>query len=91
MDPTDIGLFRLAERRLAWVDRRQELLAQNIANADTPDYTARDLPPFERALQRTAPGTVPGVAPALSQTSPLHLAGTGAAASSATTSSTSPA
>lgn len=79
MDPTDIGLFRLAERRLAWVDRRQELLAQNIANADTPAYTARDLPPFERALQRTAPGTIPGTASALSQTSPLHLAGTGAA------------
>ena len=29
MDPTDIGLFRLAERRLAWVDRRQQVLAQN--------------------------------------------------------------
>ena len=79
MDPTDIGLFRLAERRLAWVDRRQEMLAQNIANADTPNFAARDLPPFERALHRTAPGAAPGTAPTLSQTSPLHLAGAGSA------------
>lgn len=76
MDPTDIGLFRLADRRLAWVDRRQHVLAQNIANADTPGFAARDVAPFERALQRTAPG----MAPALSRTSPLHLAGTGTAA-----------
>ena len=45
MDPTetgvaDIGLFRLAERRLAWVARRQELLAQNVANANTPGLPA---------------------------------------------------
>lgn len=79
MDPTDIGLFRLAERRLAWVDRRQQVLAHNIANADTPGFTARDVAPFERALDRAAPGTAPAVAmaPALSRTSPLHLAATG--------------
>ena len=27
MDPADIGLFSLAERRLAWVDQRQALLS----------------------------------------------------------------
>ena len=87
MDPTDIGLFRLAEQRLAWVGRRQQVLAQNIANADTPGYAARDVQPFERALLRTAPGTSPGsaagAASALARTSPLHLAGTGAAAGTA--------
>lgn len=87
MDPTDIGLFRLAERRLAWVDRRQQVLAQNIANADTPGYTARDLHPFERALPRTAPGAAPsmaaGAAPALARTSLLHLVAAGDAAGGA--------
>lgn len=60
MDPTDIGLFHLAERRLTWVDRRQRLLAQNVANANTPGWIPRDLAPFETGLSswklaRTAP------------------------------------
>ncbi|RYF10860.1 MAG: hypothetical protein EOO77_20625, partial [Oxalobacteraceae bacterium] len=46
MDPTDIGLFRLAEKRLNWVEQRQQVLAQNIANANTPNFKARDVSPF---------------------------------------------
>lgn len=65
MDATDIDLFRLAEQRLAWVDRRQQLLAQNVANANTPGFQARDLAPFEVALS----------APLLAQTSVRHLPG----------------
>jgi len=74
MDPTRIGLFDLAERRLAWAEHRQALLAQNIANASLPGYQPRDVQPFARALQRTAAG-----APA--RTQPGHLAGTAGAAS----------
>lgn len=48
----------LAERRLHWLDRRQGVLAQNIANADTPGWQARDLRPFADVL---ADGT--GVTP----------------------------
>lgn len=77
MDPTDIGLFRLAEQRLAWVDRRQQVLAQNIANAATPGYQARDIPPFEAAL---AGHGVTGQAAPLGRTDPAHLAGSGSAA-----------
>ena len=54
MDPADIGLFSLAERRLAWVDQRQALLSQNIANADTPGYRSKDLSPFAAHLGRLA-------------------------------------
>lgn len=68
MDPTDISLFRAAEQRLAWVDRRQQLLAQNVANADTPGYRARDVAPFAAML----------AAPGLSRTSAMHLDGSGA-------------
>lgn len=57
MDPSRIALFDLADRRLAWVGRRQEVLAQNIANADTPGWRSRDLKPFAEALSRA------GVAP----------------------------
>ena len=63
MDPTKIGLFSLAEQRLAWVDRRQHLLAQNVANANTPGFQPRDLSAFAAMV----------AAPGLTQTSPLHL------------------
>ena len=63
MDPTDIGLFRLAEQRLAWTDRRQHILAQNVANANTPGYRPRDLAPFAATL----------AASGLSLTSARHL------------------
>jgi flagellar basal-body rod protein FlgB len=33
----------LAERRLHWLDRRQQVLARNIANADTPGFRPSDL------------------------------------------------
>jgi flagellar basal-body rod protein FlgB len=69
MDPRQIGLFDLAERRLAWTDRRQALLAQNIANGNTPGYRPRDLKPFASALAgagaiapvRTQPKHMPGL------------------------------
>jgi flagellar basal-body rod protein FlgB len=41
----------LAERRLHWLDRRQSVLAQNVAHADTPGYRPRDLTPFQRELE----------------------------------------
>jgi flagellar basal-body rod protein FlgB len=69
MDPTNIPLFNLAEQRLAWTDRRQEVLAQNIANLNTPNWQAKDLRPFSQALEGVA-GT------ALARTEPGHLAGT---------------
>jgi len=53
MDPTHIGLFDLAERRLAWTDRRQAVLAENIANANTPGFRPRDLTPFAATLVGT--------------------------------------
>ncbi|MFH5925202.1 flagellar basal body rod protein FlgB [Roseomonas xinghualingensis] len=42
----------LAESRLRWLDRRQEVLARNISNADTPGYRARDITPFTEHLSR---------------------------------------
>lgn len=51
---------------------RQELLASNITNADTPNYKARDID-FASALKNAMAGTsteLPVV-----QTSPLHLQG----------------
>jgi flagellar basal-body rod protein FlgB len=68
MDPTRIGLFDLAEKRLAWADKRQVLLAQNIANISTPSYQPQDMPSFAKTLD-----SLPDVQPV--QTQPAHLAG----------------
>jgi len=68
MDTPQIALFDLADKRLAWVDRRQSLLAQNIANANTPGWHAKDLAPFGAALAQA------GVQPVL--TDPKHMSGT---------------
>jgi flagellar basal-body rod protein FlgB len=46
MDLDNVGLFKLMSRRMNWLTQRQETLAQNIANANTPDYKPQDLKPF---------------------------------------------
>lgn len=60
MDVLGNGPVALAERRLAWLDGRQRLLAQNVANVDTPGYRPRDAVPFAELLARRT--AAPGVA-----------------------------
>ena len=43
MDLKDIPLFNAVKKRLNWLTQRQEILSQNIANSDTPNYKPRDL------------------------------------------------
>ena len=47
MELDKLTLFNVVKRRLAWLGHRQEVLAQNIANSDTPRYQARDLKAFK--------------------------------------------
>ncbi len=70
MEPARSDIFGLAEQRLRWLDQRQTVLAQNIANADSPNYAARDVVPFRSVL---ASVTEP------ERTSPLHLTAGGSA------------
>ena len=55
-------------------DQRQQVLASNIANADTPNYKARDLD-FKSALQGALNGAGSSGGTALATTTPGHLAG----------------
>ena len=55
-------------------DQRQQVLASNIANADTPNYKARDLD-FKAALQGALQGSPAAGGTMLDTTSPGHLAG----------------
>jgi len=47
MDTAGIPLFSLITNRMSWLSARQSVLAENVANADTPDYVARDMRPME--------------------------------------------
>ena len=55
-------------------DQRQQVMASNIANADTPNYKARDLD-FKTALQGALLGSSAAGGTTLATDSPGHLAG----------------
>ncbi|HWW11780.1 MAG TPA: flagellar basal body protein, partial [Brevundimonas sp.] len=40
---TDLPLLSQIKGRLSWLDERQRVIAENVANADTPGYVGRDL------------------------------------------------
>ncbi len=61
--------FRFQQRALSLRAERQQVLASNIANADTPNYKARDID-FRQALQ-AAVGGAQAVTSATSH--PAHL------------------
>ena len=69
MDPTRIGIFDLAHKRMTWAAQRQAVLARNIANANTPGFQPADVRDFASTLSATT-----GVEPA--RTQPGHLSGT---------------
>lgn len=50
--PRGLTLFQLASARMDWLSSRQQTIATNIANADTPDYRAKDVTSFEDFLTR---------------------------------------
>jgi flagellar basal-body rod protein FlgB len=58
-------VFGVATRQASWLLARQRVVAQNVANANTPGYKAADLKPFESVLQSAS---VP-----LATTSPKHF------------------
>ncbi len=54
MELKSMTLFQAVKKRMDWLAQRQEVLSQNIANADTPRYRARDLKSynFKELLRR---------------------------------------
>jgi flagellar basal-body rod protein FlgB len=69
---TDIPILSMLRTRLDWSQQRQRLLAENVANADTPNYRARDLKPlkFEPEGQLAGQGVTPVM---LAQTESGHI------------------
>ncbi len=58
-------LTRLASERTSYLSARQSLIAQNVANVNTPGYRAVDLKPFSATLQEAAV--------AMAVTNPAHI------------------
>lgn len=65
----NLTVFAMAARRMEWAAKRQELIAGNVANADTPSYLPRDVRAFEFKELVGAVAT-----PAATVTHPRHLA-----------------
>lgn len=78
---SDLPILTILRTRMEWSQSRQKVLAENVANANTPGFQGRDLvPPQFDEPSRLRPPNVAGVG--LVRTEPLHLAGfpgTGAA------------
>jgi flagellar basal-body rod protein FlgB len=69
MDLSQIPLFEALTKRMTWLSDRQSVLAENVANADTPGYVAQDLrpPDFRQILQESTSQV------ALATTNPAHI------------------
>ena len=46
----NLSLFQAMGAKLNYLDQRQKVIAQNIANADTPNYRPKDLTDVERLI-----------------------------------------
>ncbi|MGR3659613.1 MAG: FlgB family protein [Paracoccaceae bacterium] len=53
---TNLNVFRMAEAMAVHAGQRQAIIAQNVANADTPGYQARDLTAFAESFEKQASG-----------------------------------
>jgi flagellar basal-body rod protein FlgB len=68
----DIPLFSMLKGRLGYLDQQQRLIAENVANSDTPGFTPQDLKPFAEQVKASA-GASLALAPV--RTTPAHLSG----------------
>jgi flagellar basal-body rod protein FlgB len=78
MDLSRTPLYAMISQRLGWLTERQRMISQNVANADTPGYQARDLRPqdFGSMLANLRSRLAPAA------TDPSHIALGGSSSSS---------
>ena len=72
MAAADLSIFDALKSRLSYLADRQQVIAQNVANSDTPGFTPKDLKAF---VLPGHGGVGAGLAPVTAtRTSPMHLA-----------------
>lgn len=67
----DLPLLSAIKSRLHYHQNRQKVLAENVANADSPGFRPRDLKPFD--LQVAARAGAAGSSVTAQKTNPAHL------------------
>jgi flagellar basal-body rod protein FlgB len=80
----DLPLFSMLKSRLGYLSQRERVVAENVANSDTPGFTPKDLKPFsfEQAMaahttgRRMAVNASPEAAAAMSRLPTLKRAST---------------
>ena len=74
MGLSDIPILSMLRTRLQWAQERQRVLAENVANSDTPNFQPRDLtPPVFGDPTRVAASSVANVV--MATTEQGHIAG----------------
>ena len=71
MSISDLPMLSALRTRMQWHQERQRVLAENVANSDTPNFKPRDLvePKFD-ASGASGPGGAMGTLPMLRKISP---------------------
>jgi flagellar basal-body rod protein FlgB len=72
MPINSLSLLSMLKTHMHWQQARQKVLAEDVANADTPGFRPRDLKPLS-----FQPGHGPGAVARLVETDPRHLQGDG--------------
>ncbi|WP_212522785.1 flagellar basal body rod protein FlgB [Actibacterium sp. MT2.3-13A] len=49
-----LSFFKIASQRMQWLSTRQQVISENIANADTPGFRAREVSGFSEMLDDSA-------------------------------------
>ena len=70
---SDLKLFSMLRTKMHWHQARQKVLAENVANADSPGYRAKDLSNFN--FEKTLKAFRAGGGLATAQTDPMHMKG----------------
>jgi len=65
-----MSLLNAMTQKMRWQQQRQDILAQNVANADTPNYRGQELKPIDFGDALNGVTQV-----ALAATDPMHLTG----------------
>jgi flagellar basal-body rod protein FlgB len=71
MDLDRVDLLKAITRRMEWLGERQRVLSENVANADTPGYSPRDLK--QVSFGDLVKGAQPGLTARVTQ--PDHITG----------------
>jgi flagellar basal-body rod protein FlgB len=79
MGLSDLPILSMLKSRMLWHEERQRVLSENVSNADTPGYRAKDLSALrfdDQMMSLRPPGvTPPASAVTMVQTASGHMGG----------------